>query len=116
MQTTLPLGPCEPLTQVTFTKLFVITQLFFDWLEFIFSGCLFIWADFSRLFKREPTDKEALSIYYKMLEHLVYIPPAKGFNGTNPKYFKILYSISKEDLIEAMRRFKEFVHVWLSMN
>ena len=81
-----------------------------------FSGTLYIWADFTRLFKRAPTDEEAVSIFYKMMDHLVYIPSAKGFNGTNPKYFRIVYSIPEEDLIEAMRRFKEFVNVHLNLN
>ena len=51
-------------------------------------------------------------IFHKMLDSLVYIPSAKGFNGTNPRYFRIVYSVPKDEIILAMERFENFLGVY----
>ena len=72
-------------------------------------GTLFLWADFTPVFRNRPSQTEADSIFLEMLNNLIYIPSARGFNGIDPKNFRIVYAIPKDDLMKAMSRLEEFV-------
>ena len=76
------------------------------------SGALYLWADFSPVFRNSPSMEEASQIFDKMIDSGIYIPYSKGFNGNNPIYFRIIYSIPQEYLVEAMTRFRNFVEMY----
>ena len=78
-------------------------------------GTLYLWADFTTVFKNIPSESEADAIFFGMLDNLIYIPSAKGFNGSNPKYFRIVFAIPKDYLIEAMKRLEDFVLSYRSL-
>ena len=68
-----------------------------------------MWADFTPVFKEIPSMEEAAEIFDRMIDRGIYIPYSKGFNGTDPKYFRIVYSVSENYLAEAMARLTNFV-------
>jgi aspartate/methionine/tyrosine aminotransferase len=68
-----------------------------------------LWADFSPVFRKTPSMDEAAEIFFKMIDSGIYIPSTKGFNGTNPRLFRIVFSIPEDYLNEAMKRLRRFV-------
>ena len=65
--------------------------------------------DFTPLFRGPPSPEEAAEIFYQMIDSGIYIPSSKGFNGTDPAFFRIIYAIPEGFLAEAMTRLKNFV-------
>lgn len=73
------------------------------------TGTLYLWMDFTPLFRGPPSPEEAAEIFYQMIDSGIYIPSSKGFNGTDPAFFRIIYAIPEGFLAEAMTRLKNFV-------
>ena len=73
-------------------------------------GCLFMWVDFSKLFKSlPPTREEAETIFNRIIDYKIYISWGAGFNAPKPEFFRIVYAVPRENIALAMQRFEKFV-------